>query len=63
MKELCDSLLSQQIPSPHLLAMMVDMYEEEAAEGDKESLAKAKEVGGAPGGVDYEGNALRVVKI
>ena len=46
-KELCDYLLSQQVPSPHLLAIMVDMYEEEASEGDKESLAKAKEVGGA----------------
>ena len=48
-KELCDYLLSQQVPSPHLLAIMVDMYEEEASEGDKESLVKAKEVGGAWG--------------
>lgn len=43
-KELCERFLSQQVPSPHLLAMVVDMCEEEAAEGNKESLARAKEV-------------------
>ena len=46
-RELCDYLLSQHTPSPHLLAMLVDLYEEEAADGNMESLARAKEVGGA----------------
>lgn len=40
----CDELHSQQVPSPHLLSTLIDIYEEEAEKGNQESLTKALDV-------------------
>lgn len=43
-RDLIESLRSQSVPSPYLLSTMIDVYEEEAAGGNKESLDKAMKV-------------------
>lgn len=43
-RSLCDELLAKHIVSPHLFSTLVDMYGEESAAGNKESLDKAVEV-------------------
>ena len=43
-RALCDELLSKHIASPHLFSMLVDIYAEESADGNKDSLDKAVEV-------------------
>lgn len=46
LKEACQEMYSRQIRSPFLLAMLVDMCEEEAGQGrGQESLGQALEVG------------------
>ncbi|XP_003383939.1 PREDICTED: protein farnesyltransferase/geranylgeranyltransferase type-1 subunit alpha-like [Amphimedon queenslandica] len=42
--KLIDSLRSQHVPSPFLLSTMIDVYEEEVANGKKESLEKAVKI-------------------
>lgn len=43
-RAICDELRSQQVPSPHLLSTLIDIYEEEAEKGNQESLTKALDV-------------------
>lgn len=43
LKDTCQEMFSQY-HSPFLLSLLVDMYEEEAGRGEKESLRKALEV-------------------
>ena len=40
-RSLCDELLAKHIASPHLFSTLIDIYGEESASGNKESLDKA----------------------